>query len=119
MRIAVPLFKDRISPHFCTSAEILLADIVGRKITDERKAYWEELVPSEKIEKLKRWGVDVLLCGGIAAFNKRKIKSLGIEVVSELRGKAKEILEQWLRQFPAGNSHRGNYTKTMFQGNVN
>ncbi len=119
MRVAVPLFKDRISPHFCTSAEVLLVDIKGERIIDERKTYWEELTPSEKIEKLKLWKVNVFLCGGITTFNKRKIKSLDIEVISELRGKAKEVLEQWLRRFPKGRSlHHGNYPNTLFQGNI-
>ena len=98
----MPLFKDRISPHFCTSVEVLLLDVERNVIQNERNAYWEELMPSEKIEKLKQWGVHTLLCGGITSFNKRKLEALHIEVVSELRGGARKILDQWLRKPKTG-----------------
>jgi len=107
MRVAVPLFKERISPHFSTSAEVLLVDVKGKRIIDERRTYWEELKASEKIEKLNRWGVNVLLCGGITRSDKVKIESLNIDVVSELMGDAKDVLDRWLRQFiPKDYFHR-------------
>ncbi len=97
-------------------------DIRNKKIVDERKAYWEELNPSEKIAKLKQWKVNCLLCGGMTSFNKRKVEAFGIEVFSELRGKVKEVLEQWLRSraledpldgAPAGSwpQNHGNFKK--------
>ncbi len=98
MRVAVPLFKDRISPHFCTSAEVILVDIVGQTIRQEYHVYWEELSPSEKIEKLKQWNVHLLLCGGITLFNKAKLESFHVEVVSELRGEARTVLDQWVHR---------------------
>ncbi len=79
-------------------------DIEGKKIIRQRRTYWEELNPSEKIGKLKQWGVHTLLCGGINAFNKNQLQSHGIEVVSELRGRVEEVFERWVRQSGPGNT---------------
>jgi hypothetical protein len=76
---------------------VLLVDIEDQAIRQERHVYWEELSPSEKIEKLKQWNAHLLLCGGISSSNKAKLESLHVEVVSELRGKAKSVLERWVR----------------------
>lgn len=119
MRVAVPLFKNRISPHFCTSGEVLLVDVESKKIVDKRRTYWEELNPSEKIGKLKQWGVNTLLCGGITAFNKNQLQSLGIGVVSELRGQVEEVLEQWLRHANQENQLNRGQAGPMSQGHVN
>jgi len=73
-------------------------DIARGKIVDEKRIYWKELGAFERIGKLRQWNVEVLLCGGISLTNKDRIRALGVEVVSELRGKAKDVLKQWLRE---------------------
>jgi len=72
-------------------------DVIRGKIIDEKRIYWKELGAFERIEKLRQWNVEVLLCGGITLFNKGRVRALGVEVVSELRGKAKDVLKQWLQ----------------------
>ncbi len=64
LKIAIPLFGDRISPHFGASSTILLVEVQNGKITD-RQILNIGPPPLELARRLVSLGAKQLICGGI------------------------------------------------------
>ncbi|KPK20951.1 MAG: hypothetical protein AMK69_22865 [Nitrospira bacterium SG8_3] len=94
MKIAVPLFNDRVSPHFGSSSITLLVHIRDGKI--EREALWEVGGESPLViaRRLLDLGVDKIICGGIHSYCKEWLTSKGIKVVDNQKGVAREVVEK-------------------------
>ena len=98
MRIAIPLFKDRVSPHFGSSSRIFLIDI-------ENGVFYRKIVqdlvkddPMEISRRILELGVDRIICGGIQTYSKNWLITKGIEVVDNQKGLVEEIIEQLKKQ---------------------
>lgn len=96
MKIAIPLFKDRVSPYFGSSSKLLLVETHGASLQQE--AMWEVKGegPMEIAKNLVDLGVEELICGGISHFYKDWLIAKGISVVDNQRGVAKEIIQKLL-----------------------
>jgi len=97
MKIAVPLFRKRVAPHFGVSSSILLLETKGPMICGE--TIWEVSGegPMDIARDLVKLGVERLICGGIQRYYKDWLMGKGITVVDNQRGVAKEIVQQLLK----------------------
>lgn len=92
MRIAVPLFGDRVSPHFGASSRFLLivadaGEMVGRETLDSGlKGGWQL---ARHLLALK---VNKLVCGGIQRHHKHWLQRNGIRVVDNQRGPVEALV---------------------------
>ena len=98
MKIAIPLFKERVAPFFGASTQILLVDIQGGMVQQEYK--WEVggHGPLEIARCLLDLGIEKMVCGGINRFQKEWLIQKGITVEDNKRGAAKDIIERLLRE---------------------
>ncbi len=97
MKIAIPLFKERVSPHFGSSSRLLLVETNGGKISQEAK--WEVGAgsPVEMARRLVDLGVEKLICGGIQSYCKEWLIKKGLIVVDNQKGAAEEIIRNLLQ----------------------
>ncbi|MBW2078757.1 MAG: hypothetical protein JRI71_14670 [Deltaproteobacteria bacterium] len=97
MKIAVPLLKDRVSPHFGASSTVLLVETNGTTIC--REATWELPggSPLDMARRLADLGVEEIVCGGIQHSYKEWLIRKRIKVVDNQRGVAREIVQDLLR----------------------
>lgn len=96
MKIAVPLFRDRISPHFGASSEILLVEAQDGRITRKAIKHLGEDDPGPIIRRLVSFGVDRIVCGGIQRAHKRWLIDNGIQVVDNQKGPAEELVAKMI-----------------------
>jgi len=96
MKVAIPLFENRISPHFFTAPELLLVQIDGRTVCSTWKIPLENLSPSKRKAKLLALGPDALLCGGIDGETRCWFERQGVRVMDNQMGDAMEILDRHL-----------------------
>ncbi|MBW2342221.1 MAG: hypothetical protein JRF50_18095 [Deltaproteobacteria bacterium] len=98
MKIAVPLFKERVSPYFGASSRLLLVDTHGATIQQE--AIWDVdgEGPMEIARRLVDLGVEMLVCGGISRFYKEWLAGKGVTVMDNERGVAIQVIEKLLRR---------------------
>lgn len=98
MKVGIPLFKERISPHFGTSTRILLIETNGATIYNE--AEWDVGAegPMEFARRIVDLGIDWLICGGIQLRLKDWLTKRGINVMDNQRGKAREVIKKILRE---------------------
>ncbi|MDZ7696197.1 MAG: NifB/NifX family molybdenum-iron cluster-binding protein [Deltaproteobacteria bacterium] len=92
-KIAVPLFKDRVAPHFGVSSTFLLMETHGTTIC--REATWniQGKGPMGIARRLTDLGVETLICGGIPSRYKDWFIGKGITVLDNQKGSAREIVE--------------------------
>jgi len=102
IKIAVPLFKDRVSPHFGTSPKMLLVTIEGGLIQSE--ATWDVggEGPMEIARHLVSLGIQYVICGGINREYKEWLIKRGIKVIDNQRGTAKEVISNLSREMERG-----------------
>jgi len=93
VKIAIPLFKDRVSPHFGASSTFLLVETDGTTIC--REATWNlpGEGPMEIARRLADLGIEELICGGIQSHCKNWLISKGIKVVDNQKGRVREVVE--------------------------
>ena len=107
MKVAIPLFKDRVSPHFSTAPEALLVQTEGGRVCASWKINFARLSPTERRAKLLSLGIETLFCGGIDEMSRSWFERQGIRVEDNRMGNAMEILE---RHLSASYSERLNET---------
>lgn len=92
MKIAVPLFGNRISPHFGASSEILLIETQNGKIIQKTVIDVGANGAGQIARHLTACGVNRIVCGGIQRTQKRWLTDNGIQVVDNQKGPAEELL---------------------------
>lgn len=95
-RIAIPLFGDRVSPHFGSSSKMLVVVAENRTVLDQGVFDVEENGPMHQARRLVELGVEEILCGGIHHRLKEWLTNHGVRVVDNQRGKVQEIIEELL-----------------------
>ena len=96
MKVAIPMFKDRISPLFSTAPEALLVQTEGGRVCASWKINLARLSPTERRVKFLGLGIEALFCGGIDEATRRWFERQSIHVEDNRMGNAMEILERHL-----------------------
>jgi predicted Fe-Mo cluster-binding NifX family protein len=105
VKIAVPLFGERVSPHFCTAPEMLVVLAEGTKVLSELRFDFTKISLSARRSRLLTLGVDTIICGGIAQANREWFERRGVKVIDNMRGNSREAL---LRSLNEGEKDRDN-----------
>ena len=96
MKIAVPLFGDRVSPHFGASSRILLVtadkgNMIHRMVLDSGLTDGWQLARHMAVLE-----IDTLVCGGIQVLHKEWLQHNGIHVLDNRRGPAEALVAELL-----------------------
>jgi predicted Fe-Mo cluster-binding NifX family protein len=92
MKIAVPLFGSRVSPHFGASRQVLLAVTQAGRVVHKEVIDTGTNDPVQLARRLSSSGVDRLVCGGIQKNHKQWMAENGIQVVDNQKGEAEELV---------------------------
>jgi predicted Fe-Mo cluster-binding NifX family protein len=96
MKVAVPVWENRVSPVFDTASRVLVVDFQDGK---EVLRYHVEIPgqsPPEKVAGLRASGVVILLCGAISRQLLDLLVTAGIEVWPFRAGPADELLRAFI-----------------------
>jgi predicted Fe-Mo cluster-binding NifX family protein len=106
IKVAVPLFKDRVSPHFGASPKVLLVMIENGIIQSE--ATWDVggNSPMEIARRLVSLGIQYIICGGIHRTYKDWLIGNGITVMENQRGIAMEVIKTLLKELQGEGHHQ-------------
>ena len=96
MKIAIPLFKNRVAPHFGASSEVLLLEIKNASVKQEARWNLGAESPFDIARRLVDLGVEKVICGGIGRIYKDWLKEKGVAVEDNKRGEVKEIIKELL-----------------------
>jgi predicted Fe-Mo cluster-binding NifX family protein len=97
MKVAIPLFKDRISPRFDVCPEIWIIELEDGEVVNQEKWPIETFNPRQRIDQLTSRGVDKVICGGIDSFCINQLGNRGIDVIQNVAGEAGKALNLFIR----------------------
>jgi len=97
MKIAIPMFTNRVSPRFDFASKVLIAAIADRKVIERQEFSLINLNPIRRSSLLCELGVNVLICGGISTFAQRLAVGNGIDVIPMVQGEIEEVLNLFMR----------------------
>ena len=95
-RIAVPIFKSRISPVFDTSTKMLVIDCDKGKEIQRQEIYLDKLSLYERQRILASLNVDVFICGGITETFQKMIKTPDNRFITGRTGSVEEVLSAFI-----------------------
>lgn len=97
MRIAIPIFNARVSPRFDCAPEFQLVDLEQGCNILKRNISCADWALSERVARLSRLSVDVLICGGIERIATDALQCKGIKVFSWVSASAEDALSALIR----------------------
>jgi predicted Fe-Mo cluster-binding NifX family protein len=97
MKIAIPIYENRISPRFDFSPEIWIVEVERGEVVGEEKISTANLNIPQRLEQVTLNGVDKLICGGIDPFSRNQLGIRGIEVVQDVIGDAEIVFDLFIR----------------------
>ncbi|MBN1482303.1 dinitrogenase iron-molybdenum cofactor biosynthesis protein [candidate division KSB1 bacterium] len=97
MRIAITTWQGRISPVFDSSQWLQLFDDSGVRLFSEREYIGDE-APFGKVERIKKLGADILICGAITRPLQFDLANSNIRVYPFVCGDVAAVLDAFIRQ---------------------
>lgn len=105
MRIAIPVWGNKVSPVFETSEHLLLVNIEDGVEKNREILKLEDPVPIHRIEFLHKLGVHLLVCGAITRELESSFDADKIKIISFVCGNVEQIITALTK---------GNRIKDMF-----
>jgi predicted Fe-Mo cluster-binding NifX family protein len=97
MKIAIPIFGERISPRFDFSPEMWVIEVEGGKVVVQEKFPTTNLSLPQRLEQITSNGVNKVICGGMDALSKDHLRSRGIDVVQDVIGDAEAVFNLFMK----------------------
>ncbi|MEA3358334.1 MAG: NifB/NifX family molybdenum-iron cluster-binding protein [Thermodesulfobacteriota bacterium] len=95
-RIAIPTWNGRVSPVFDAAERLLIIDIKGKKECSRFETEISEANFPVRATRLKKLGVDTLICGAISMPLLYMITNVDIRVIPWISGRAEDVLKAFL-----------------------
>ncbi|HUL36686.1 MAG TPA: NifB/NifX family molybdenum-iron cluster-binding protein [Thermodesulfobacteriota bacterium] len=96
MKIAIPIFENRISPRFDFSPEMWVIEVEGGKVVGQEKLSAANLNLPQRLEQITSNGVNKVICGGIDGFCRDQLGRRGIDVVQDVIGDADIVFDLFM-----------------------
>jgi len=97
MRIAIPIWGDKISPVLDTASKLLIIDKNDQKEVSRFEAFLLKQDVSQRCSFIRKLDLDVLICGAVSRQFSGILKASGIKIISEISGPAERVLEAYLQ----------------------
>jgi len=97
MKVAIPIFENRISPRFDFSPEIWVVKVEKGKVVGREKFSTANLNLPQRLEQITSNGIDKVICGGIDGLSRDQLGSRGIDVVQDVIGDANVVLDLFIK----------------------
>jgi len=97
MKIAIPIYENRISPRFDFSPEMWIVEVERGEVVGQEKFSTANLNLAQRLEQVTSNGVDKLICGGIDSFSRNQLGDRGIDVVQDVIGDVGMIIDLFVR----------------------
>ena len=97
MKVAIPLFKDRVSPRFDVCPEIWVIELRDGEVICQEKWPTASFNLQQRLDQLASKGVHKIICGGIDSFSMDHLGNMGIDVIHNVAGEAWDVLNLFMR----------------------
>jgi predicted Fe-Mo cluster-binding NifX family protein len=95
-RIAIPIFKSRVSPVFDTCTRLSLIDFEDDRIVMRKEFDLDKFSLQERLRVLENNDVTVIICGGISDVFDTILSNSNIRLISGICGDVDEIISAYV-----------------------
>ena len=92
MKIAVPIWEDKVSPVLDTATKLLIVETLNRNEIGRTEAFLDELEISRRCFRIRKLNIDVLICGAVSRTFSDMLAASGIDIIPGIAGTVEEIL---------------------------
>ncbi|HOK05809.1 MAG TPA: NifB/NifX family molybdenum-iron cluster-binding protein [Syntrophales bacterium] len=96
MKIALSVWKDRISTVFDAADQVLIVETDGGGNIGTRTVRIQEGDPTLRAKRIADLGVEALVCGAISRQQMGAIAALGVGVIPFVRGEVREVVRAYV-----------------------
>jgi predicted Fe-Mo cluster-binding NifX family protein len=92
MKIAMPVWEDKISPVLDTASRLLVVEVKPGWDISRFEIYMDERDLSRRCLRMQGLGVDTLICGAVTRHFSEMLKASGIEIIPGISGQPDDVL---------------------------
>ena len=96
MRIAIPVWDDKISPVLDTASKLLVVELKDRKESSRFEIYLDEQELSRRCVRIKGMDIETLICGAVSRPFWSMLEGFGINIIQGISGHPEEVLKAYL-----------------------
>ena len=97
MRIAIPIWQDKISPLFDTASRLLIVATNDSKGMNRHEIFLDEDDISRRCMRIESQAIDTLICGAISRPLARLLTARGISVIQDITGLTEEVITAYFQ----------------------
>ena len=97
MRIAIPIWENKVSPVMDTASRLMIIETDGQKEIARFETYLEEQDISRRCHRIQSLEIDVLICGAICRSFSGMLLATDIHIISEISGLVEDVLKAYLQ----------------------
>ena len=98
VRVAIPIFRSRVSPVFDSCTRVILVDIEHNQEIDRREIYLDELSLTERVTILQKSRVKIIICSGISDMLQNMLESVKIYLITGIAGDVEQVVAAYLSE---------------------
>jgi predicted Fe-Mo cluster-binding NifX family protein len=96
LRVAIPIFRARVSPVFDECTRVLFVDIENDREVERKEMYLDEFSLTERLSILQKSGVSTVICGGISDLLQNMLQSARISLIMGIAGEVDQVLTAFI-----------------------
>ena len=113
MKIAIPIWEDRVSPVLDAASRLLIVEIVNQKEESRFETYIDEQELPYRCIRIRGLGIRTLICGAVSTSFSKMLEASGINIISGISGHPEAVLNAYLH----GNLDHSKFLMPGFQRN--
>ncbi len=96
MRVAIPIWDDKISPVLDTASKLLIVEVADQKEASRFEIYLDEHELSRRCIRIRGMDVDTLICGAVSRPFYGMLIGSGIKIIQDISGHPEDVLKAYL-----------------------
>jgi predicted Fe-Mo cluster-binding NifX family protein len=92
MKIAMPVWENKISPVLDTASRLLVVELKEGGDMSRFEIYLDERDLSKRCHRITGLGVDTLICGAVTRHFSDMLKALGVKLITGISGQPDDVL---------------------------
>jgi predicted Fe-Mo cluster-binding NifX family protein len=97
MKIAIPIWEDKVSPVFDTAVRLLVIECKDKQEVSRLLYHIGEEDLSWKCHRIKELEPDVIICGAVSYLFLNMLRAADLPVIQQISGRIEEIIEAYLK----------------------
>ena len=95
MRIALPIWEDKITPLLDTASRLLVLNEEGGVKSECFEVSLDGMDLHTRCVRIQTLEIQILICGAVSRIFSRMLHGLGVQVISGISGGAEEVLHAY------------------------